>query len=382
MDTIISYQLVSPESQPAPIVSGQSLLRKVTVEPANLEGGNLSTDFTGQLSDLAALESIQAELDRLHNSTGDGDTMTTSTTSQLAAPPVQLTMATGDTSSLLGGLDSGLGIASQSGVVLGVLQNDHQLQDAAMQQAPTVQVKRPRTTSSNSGHMVTKVIITKNPSTNQPQPISSSQHGGQIVVVGSQGLTPISTLQGLVSPTKTITLAQGNIGSPTKYITNPSTPTRLTPANKLALSPLKTPTKITMIPSTAKSPQRLISATGQVLTMLAKTVSYSTSGTTTVTSSAAKPATITMSPSKVIIKHQTVQVSLFIIYKIYHMWCSLHQVPLKYAGPPFLHLIRIDQNCLVFWYLYTVVLAHYLLFSCRMFISSIRFLVYKSKLLT
>lgn len=168
-----------------------------------------------------------------------------------------------------------------------------------------VGIKRQLSSGSGTNPIVTKVIITKNPTTSQPQavPVQMAQvQPGQTVSL--QSLAGINVMPHVQSPTKNVTITSQGIVSPMKTVlaTLPGSPTKVIPVNKVPLSPAKTPTKITMIPvSIAKSPQRLmtVSASG---TVMARTFTDLASTHTTCTTSAAKPATITMSPSKLIIK--------------------------------------------------------------------------------
>jgi hypothetical protein len=158
-----------------------------------------------------------------------------------------------------------------------------------------------RQLSSTASPVVHKVIITKNPNSDQPQvmPVQVNQLNqlqlpqGQTFSVSSTG--GISLLsQGAQTPTKTITITPQGVLSPGKqYVTIPTTPTKLigVPGNKVPISPaVKTPTKITMIPVTiGKSPQRLVPAS----TVLNKQVNISGGA------ASSQPTLITMSPSKV-----------------------------------------------------------------------------------
>lgn len=304
VESLISYTVVSGETTAASVAPGQSLLKKVSVEPSSLDPNNLNAaDFPGQLSDLAALDSIQAELDRIQNSDGDNITPSATASSSISS---QVTMSSNDGASFLGSISDSQGVITAGGgaQVVSVLQGD-QLQEALSQQVQNVQTKRTLNSNSVKGQVVTKVIIAKNPGQTQQVtlPISShntQQQQQQIMMMGSQGISTISPTIGLQSPTKT----QMTQGSPSKIIIG----------QKIAMSPGKTPTKITMIPVSGKSPQRIITSSGQILTMVQKSVGNAQAGLTSLTSASTKPSTITMSPSKVILKQQAVTVSPSISY--------------------------------------------------------------------
>ncbi|XP_021379566.1 protein lin-54 homolog isoform X2 [Mizuhopecten yessoensis] len=171
-------------------------------------------------------------------------------------------------------------------------------------------IKRPLSGSGNSP-VVTKVIITKNPNTSQPQamPIQLNQVLGQTMSLSSMGQGINIIPQGSQTPTKTITISpQGIVSASSMKLTTMSSPGKVgIPVRQLPMSPTKTPTKITMIPvSVGKSPQRIAPA---AISMLAKnpsepgsytpvTISSTTGNTVTVS----RPTVnmITMSPSKVL----------------------------------------------------------------------------------
>ncbi|XP_062582837.1 protein lin-54 homolog isoform X1 [Saccostrea cucullata] len=166
-----------------------------------------------------------------------------------------------------------------------------------------------RQLSSTTPPVVHKVIITKNPNSDQPQvmPVQVNQlgqiqlqHGQSYSVASSGGISLLS--QGAQTPTKTITISPQGVLSPGKqYVTIPTTPTKLlgVPGNKIPISPAsKTPTKITMIPVTiGKSPQRLVPASS----VLNKQLNISSGA------GGSRPTLITMSPSKVMKEGTVVQ---------------------------------------------------------------------------
>ena len=164
--------------------------------------------------------------------------------------------------------------------------------------------------NNNPGQVVTKVIITKNPLTSQPQavPALGNTISPSGFAIGDSGNA--AALQQQVTPTKAITVSHCGVLSPQRIMTAPSTPTKqILPSNKIPISPMKTPPKITMIPmSMTKSPQRL---GGQVVAMVARTVGSNVNRTPSMSTNT-QASTITMSPSKVIIKGQQVTVVSFL----------------------------------------------------------------------
>ncbi|GFO39394.1 Lin-54-like protein, partial [Plakobranchus ocellatus] len=186
-----------------------------------------------------------------------------------------------------------------------------------------VGMKRPLPTSGNS--IVTKVIITKNPMSGQPQaqpvrPVTQTvtlqgTTGGSVSQQQLQQLSNALLAQtGGTSVTKTLTLSSQSLvtaATPTPTTSSPvktviatipsSSVTKISvPYHKIPISPAKTPTKITMIP-VSKSPitDRLLAAQGKQtqnanITVLSKAFSaLNQSGAVPL-----KPG----SPSKVIIK--------------------------------------------------------------------------------
>ncbi|XP_070185832.1 protein lin-54 homolog isoform X2 [Littorina saxatilis] len=166
-------------------------------------------------------------------------------------------------------------------------------------------LKRPLPGGPGSSGVVTKVIITRNPSSSQPHAmpihVSGLPSGAATSAAVSGAVSIISQAAASLTPTKTVTISSQGIVSPGKTVlaTLPGSPTKVSiPVNKVPISPAKTPTKITMIPvSIPKSPQQRLTVPGSSsITVLPRTFSDGTNSTGT------KPATITMSPSKVIIK--------------------------------------------------------------------------------
>ena len=190
-------------------------------------------------------------------------------------------------------------------------------------------LKRPLPSSSASSPVVTKVIITKNPTTNQPQPVpvEISQLQGQTISLSSMtgGVVQTNTTQAK-SQTKTYTISSQGTLSPIKTVLGglPGTPTKLTiPVSRLPVSPSRSQTKITMIPvSVAKSPQRII-AVSSGSSLVTRTITDMSNTQTTSTATLSKPATITMSPSKVIIKHGNGVRIVYYIIQFYSLSTSV-----------------------------------------------------------
>ena len=188
-----------------------------------------------------------------------------------------------------------------------------------------VGMKRPHPTSGNS--IVTKVIITKNPVSGQPQAqpvrpatqtVTLQGSGNTVGSVSQQQLQQLSNAllaqSGSSTVTKTLTLSSQALASAATSTSTTSSPVKTViatipssgvtkisvPYHKLPISPSKTPTKITMIP-VSKSPisERLFTGQGKQsqnanITVLSKAFSaLSQSGSVPL-----KPG----SPSKVIIK--------------------------------------------------------------------------------
>lgn len=147
--------------------------------------------------------------------------------------------------------------------------------------------------------LVNKIIITKNPHSSQSQAVPLQVQTIAVSQAAGTHLGISDLTQATKTPTKTITISQQGIISPAKGMTMAQvvgTPPKL-PISKLPISPLKTPTKITMIPVSVagRSPQRIAPAVmGQTLLNNSSTSNAQ--------------ATITMSPSKVMKQPGTVHV--------------------------------------------------------------------------
>ncbi|XP_005108093.1 protein lin-54 homolog [Aplysia californica] len=167
-------------------------------------------------------------------------------------------------------------------------------------------IKRPLTSSSSN--VITKVIITKNPLSGQPQPfpagstpqtftltsVPSSSAAGNNASSGSQ-LQGNSASGQQGTPTKTVTITSQGILSPVKTViaTIPGAGTKINvPYHKIPISPAKTPTKITMIP-VSRSPNKSALNSSSITVLSRALNSLAQSGNVAI-----KPG----SPSKVIIK--------------------------------------------------------------------------------
>ncbi|CAG5128666.1 unnamed protein product [Candidula unifasciata] len=154
-------------------------------------------------------------------------------------------------------------------------------------------LKRPH--GSSGSNVITKVIITKNPLSGQPQPFPAGSSSQTITLTSLPSSSSLSSdSSGGTSPTKTVTLTSQGIMSPVKTViaTIPGTgiPKINLPCHKIPISPAKTPTKITMIP-VSRSPNKSISSNITVLSHALNTLAQSGSGPLK-----------SGSPSKVIIK--------------------------------------------------------------------------------
>lgn len=158
-------------------------------------------------------------------------------------------------------------------------------------------MKRPL--PSSGSNVITKVIITKNPISGQPQALQAGPPSQTFTIttlpssgsVNSVSATAVVNPSG--TPTKTVTLTSQGILSPVKTViaTIPSAGTsKLNIPYKIPISPSKAPTKITMIP-VSRSPNKQVLNPANI-TVLSRAL------TTLAQTGNAKPG----SPSKVIIK--------------------------------------------------------------------------------
>lgn len=201
-----------------------------------------------------------------------------------------------------------------------------QVQTLKPQQLMQSVVKKPITITPGSagGQTVTKVILTKNPNNLGQQhqsfaTLTSSQSGATPIFVSMPSGTQIASLSQpaqfiqsstplFVSPTKSSGLGTHSlILSPTKLVGgNATTPTKqIMPANKLPISPVKTPTKITVIPGSS------VARSGQNI-MFTKTLGADSGSADFLQAATGKGPTITMSPSKLTMRPQLNKVSFFL----------------------------------------------------------------------
>lgn len=149
--------------------------------------------------------------------------------------------------------------------------------------------------ASGTTQMVTKLIIAKTPGGgSQTLPVQLVQ----TLPLSTGEISLLTTATQSQGGSKTVTISpQGIVSSNKQYVAAiPSTPPkRAIPMNKIPISP-KTQTKIMM---TIKSPKKIAPATSSIV--VAKSL-LDTSGTSLLTtgSTGSQPATITMSPSKII----------------------------------------------------------------------------------
>lgn len=182
----------------------------------------------------------------------------------------------------------------------------------------SLQTTRRATTSAGdsiilpAGQTLTKMIITKNLG-NQQSPITVSSIGGQtptqVIVTTTAATSLLSHPQTPPKESYRVVMSNTGVFSPQKILTTPSTPTKqILPAGKLPISPLKSPTKIAMVPI-AKSPQKGVPRQAQIITMMGRSVVSGIAGTpSTYTLASSRPQLSTSSPSKVIIKKQQINV--------------------------------------------------------------------------
>ena len=168
----------------------------------------------------------------------------------------------------------------------------------------TILGKRPAS-GSLPNSVVNKVIITKNPTTSQPQAVPVQIQTVSASQTGQHGISHALIQNSPKTPTKTITITQHGVISPGKgttmtQVVGGSSPK--IPINKLPISPARTPTKITMIPvsMSGRTPQKILPA-GQTL-LNNNNNNNSASGVQT---------TITMSPSKLLKQPGTVHLVRF-----------------------------------------------------------------------
>ncbi|KAK7004427.1 Protein lin-54, partial [Biomphalaria glabrata] len=156
-----------------------------------------------------------------------------------------------------------------------------------------------RSLPSSGSNVITKVIITKNPASGQPQPVPVRTNPQTLTLTS----LPSSSNQSVVSassdqpetPTKTVTLtSQGIVLSPMTTASVPGTSTaKIVPYKiPIPISPSKTPTKITMIP-VSRSPNKTTLNPANITVLSRALNTFAQSGNVTLKAT---------SPSKVIIK--------------------------------------------------------------------------------
>lgn len=203
-------------------------------------------------------------------------------------------------------------------------QSSHQLVENNNKNDGENTLKRPISASATTP-VINKVIITNDPSTSQPQVVPVGQVGETPVSLSRLplGVNLIPQSQSPRTPTKTITISQQGILSPSKGIRMTpvaNSPPRL-PISRLPGSPAKTPTKITMIPvSVGRSPLKIAPATTTIPVI----------NNSATNSSGPLHNTITMSPSKMIKQGGTVHiVSTATLVISFREWAHFEGSPLN-----------------------------------------------------
>ncbi len=279
------------------------------IESGVLESSNQSSELSAldsttssQLPDIAALENIQFELDKLQDTVNSTDiseveTIVVTATSQgetshsgdsLQEIPPGASLLTGTVSN--SGQISAKSLLNTSGNTGSSIGSEA---TATVLPGQTL-LKRPGA----PGQVVTKVIITKNPGTvcgrTQAMQTGAAATGTSEIVLSAPAT---SQLLGVNTGTS-ITLTQANLlSSPTRLATA-TTPTKVILTSK-SLTTGKSPTKIA-IPINPQSPQRILQS-GQFKIVSAQSVGGATS---TVTPGGIQPKKLTFSPQKVIIRPQ------------------------------------------------------------------------------
>ncbi|KAH9518890.1 Protein lin-54 [Bulinus truncatus] len=158
-----------------------------------------------------------------------------------------------------------------------------------------------RSASSTGSNVITKVIITKNPVSGQPQPLPAKSSSQTLTLSTlSSGSSSLNSSSGSSdqpgTPTKTVTLTSQGILSPVKTViaTVPGTnAAKIVPYKiPIPISPSKTPTKITMIP-VSRSPNKTTLNPANITVLSRALNTFAQSGNVTLKAT---------SPSKVIIK--------------------------------------------------------------------------------
>ena len=308
-------------------LKGEDISNSSGVESATLESSNQSSELSAldsitssQLPDITALENIQLELEKLHdtvNSTEvEGVETIVVTTSQGAETSTGSTHLEG----VLPGTSLLTSTVHHNGTKVAPAKTLISTDKSSTETTTTVLpgqtlLRRPGV----PGQVVTKVIITKNPGSGKVQAMPTVSGGGsaagtntatsEIVLsapVTSQLLAAhaqsTAAGSGSVNNPTNIVVTQASLLSPTKLgssiQTSSTTPTKLIFTSK-GLTTGRSPTKIA-IPLNTQSPQKILQS-GQF-----KIVSASSLGgaTTTAASGGIQPKKLTFSPQKVIIRPQ------------------------------------------------------------------------------
>ena len=280
-------KVITIDSMTGAVVNSTSELTVTDISPSDSVDGSVSTSVLN--TDLRKLESLQAALNNIQglgrNVTPGQATpgMISTQSSLLTAPRVQT--VSNET------VPGPYNVMAQSNTL--VVHNNRNGSDNVL--------KRPISASATAP-IVNKVIITNDPSTSQPQVIpvgQISRPSGSLSHI-SPGVSLIPQSQSPRTPTKTITISQQGVlspsrvrmaqvmGSPTRVPI--SSPTRV-PISRLASSPAKTPTKITMIPVTVGRSPLKIAPAAPAIPVINNSATNSTGPLHT---------TITMSPSKIV----------------------------------------------------------------------------------
>ena len=306
-------------------LKGEDISNSSGVESATLESSNQSSELSAldsttssQLPDITALENIQLELEKLHD--------TVNSTEVEGVETIVVTSEGADTSTGSANLQ---GILPGASLLTSTVHNGKKLAPAkSLLNTDKISTENTTTVLPGQtllrrpgvpGQVVTKVIITKNPGTGKVQAMPTGSGGGsaagtnaatsEIVLsapVTSQLLAAhaqsTASGAGSVNNPASIVVTQTSLLSPTKLgssiQTSSTTPTKLIFTSK-GLTTGRSPTKIA-IPLNTQSPQKILQP-GQF-----KIVSASSLGgaTSTAASGGIQPKKLTFSPQKVIIRPQ------------------------------------------------------------------------------
>ncbi|VDI37753.1 Hypothetical predicted protein [Mytilus galloprovincialis] len=289
--------------------------QSIEINSNSFSGNTISVDYNQLkghvLNPLDNLEGTLGNLETTESNLGNVDQVlvdSSESNNHHDHTQIQIVNSTADS-----GHSEGTLIRLSDGSVVSTLIDNSQIVSASSLPTTSSQAVKRQLNASSSSPMVTKVIITKNPNSSQPQAVpiqlnpsslQSLQHGQTLTF--NQSMAPAVNVvpQSAQTPTKTITISQQGIMSPQKqYFALPVSSPK-PGITKIPISPAKTPTKITMIPVTVgKSPQRIAPASG--VSVLSKSLSDSATYTAVPVSSG--PTMITLSPSKVFKQGTVVQ---------------------------------------------------------------------------